>query len=434
MSWLTKFKSVIRERKNHEKTTPSSPPRHHPHDEESQTGDDDNDAAIVVHRRLEPSRKLTAHQFFYMFVLDGLGGLVLSGGINFGIAYAMYSRADTGKDPVRLFQLANTLAGDGVVTIFVQCLVTWLIETTLVAYDVRHGSVQTIGWIAEPRNRLLRSFFMLPKDPQLGTPPMRFWGVMPLIQLVIRGLLFAVASFIPFWPISVGILAGVGHRHADGDYYFEKVWAPQVYKLLLGGILGLVTGPLMAMYWLARYGWESQTAFRRAREAAATYAVEEEVTRAREGAVLDPSSSTTSSSSAPGRKKTSRGVDDGKNELALAADGAQDAEQTERKVEESAETAESDAASSSQGESANRVDVGDGEEDKKKLDKISSKASQSRSDVEAVTQREGGGTTAQASGQPSKPKEKNATDVHHQNHEPSETGERVGSNDCVAET
>ncbi|RCI16758.1 hypothetical protein L249_3016 [Ophiocordyceps polyrhachis-furcata BCC 54312] len=265
---------------------PSLPPRHN---DDRQTVDDDGinahdeEAAIVVHRRLEPSRKLTAHQFFYMFVLDGLGGLVLSGGINFGIAYAMYSRANPEKNPVRLFQLANTLAGDGVVTIFVQCLITWFIETTLVAYDVEHGSVQTIGWIAEPNNSLLRSFFLLAKDPQLGTPPMRFRaGVMPLIRLVVRGLVFAVASFFLFWPISVGILAGVGHRHADGDYYFDNVWAPQVYKLLLGGILGLVTGPLMAMYWLARYGWESQTAFRRAHEAAARYAVEEELARARE--------------------------------------------------------------------------------------------------------------------------------------------------------
>ncbi|RDA90833.1 hypothetical protein CP533_1555 [Ophiocordyceps camponoti-saundersi (nom. inval.)] len=399
MDWLDKFKSLVWEKKSEKEQDP----RHH--DEESRMGDQEQ--TIVLHRRLEPSRKLTAYQFFYIFILDGLGGLILSGGINFGIAYAMYSRADTDKDPVRLFQLANTLAGDGVVTIFVQCLITWLIETTLVAHDVNHGSVQSIGWIREPKNSLLRSFFMLPKDSQLGTPPMRFWGVVPLIQLVIRGLLFAVASFFLFWPISVGILAGIGHRHADGDYYFNKVWTPQVYKLLLGGILGLVTGPLMAMYWLARYGWESQTTFRRAHEAAERYAVQEEAVRAQEGAVLAPSSS--SSTSAHGRKKASRGGDETSRHV------VKNEERKKEGVEESNETADSDGVSS-QGESANQVDAEEAEE-KMKLGNISSKGSQSQRDAEVLMPRDDGGTAGNASeesSQPSKPKEKKARDVVHQ--------------------
>lgn len=36
---------------------------------------------------LEPSEKFTGHQKFYIFALDGVGGMALSGGVNFAIAY-----------------------------------------------------------------------------------------------------------------------------------------------------------------------------------------------------------------------------------------------------------------------------------------------------------------------------------------------------------
>lgn len=37
--------------------------------------------------RLEPSDRLTRHQLFYVLVLDGFGGMLLSGGVNFALAY-----------------------------------------------------------------------------------------------------------------------------------------------------------------------------------------------------------------------------------------------------------------------------------------------------------------------------------------------------------
>jgi hypothetical protein len=39
---------------------------------------------------LSPSNGLTWHQFFYIFVMDGLGGMVISGGINFALAFGMF--------------------------------------------------------------------------------------------------------------------------------------------------------------------------------------------------------------------------------------------------------------------------------------------------------------------------------------------------------
>jgi len=49
----------------------------------SMKGDDD-DSSIRP-----PTTKFTAHQIFYIFILDGIGAAILSGGINFAIAYGM---------------------------------------------------------------------------------------------------------------------------------------------------------------------------------------------------------------------------------------------------------------------------------------------------------------------------------------------------------
>lgn len=37
--------------------------------------------------KVEPSSRFTGHQLFYIFGLDGIGALALSGGVNFAIAY-----------------------------------------------------------------------------------------------------------------------------------------------------------------------------------------------------------------------------------------------------------------------------------------------------------------------------------------------------------
>lgn len=43
----------------------------------------------VILRLQRPTDKMTGYQFFYIFGLDGIGAMVLSGGINFAIAYGV---------------------------------------------------------------------------------------------------------------------------------------------------------------------------------------------------------------------------------------------------------------------------------------------------------------------------------------------------------
>lgn len=190
----------------------------------------------------------------------------------------MYTTQDISRHPIRLFQLPNTLAGDGAVTILVQCLLTWVIELVLVTRDLRHGGVQPIGFIPPPARpgRLLRTLLALPDPDSHSTDPdaeaaaaaadkeqQRFWSARRWAGLLTsQALVVIVPSFFLFWAPAVGILTAVGRRHFDAgwgwDWYFSRQWAPEVFKLLFGGLLALLTTPLFVLFWLVRCGWEVQ--------------------------------------------------------------------------------------------------------------------------------------------------------------------------------
>lgn len=163
----------------------------------------------------------------------------------------MYTSQDTKANPIRLFQLPNTLAGDAAVTIIIQCILTWFVEKALVAYDLRSRSVQPIGFISQPTSPLLRWLFFLPSPPATL--------ISTIFQNALRGFMLAVSSFILLWPIGVGALTAFGEKEG-GDWGYSDRWTPQFFKFVLGGLLGLLTTPLMAVFWLIKAGWEAEGA------------------------------------------------------------------------------------------------------------------------------------------------------------------------------
>jgi hypothetical protein len=168
----------------------------------------------------------------------------------------MYTTQNTVKRPIRLWQLPNTLAGDAAVTIIVQCIITWFVELFILRYDLRQRSVQPIGFISQPIRPWLRLFFFLPRDAtaEIEKQP-RPWSFLEVIQQALRGFCFAVVSFLLLWPICMGALTAFGKKEGN-DYVYHDKWLPQVFKLILGGGLALLTTPLMAMFWLVKAGWE----------------------------------------------------------------------------------------------------------------------------------------------------------------------------------
>ncbi|KAI1170082.1 hypothetical protein F4777DRAFT_592213 [Nemania sp. FL0916] len=208
----------------------------------------------------QPSDRFTPHQIFYIFILDGIVSAIVAGGINFAIAYALYHNRGTEQSPIRLFQFPNTLAGDTVVTIFIQFLTTWVIESVLVNWDLRNGAVQPIGFIPEPRWRAVRWFMFLDRHEQTHeVSSIKHW-LRFLLSQVIRSLVLAVVFFPLIFGASVGFLTIFGTRHdQDWDWYYSAKWAPEIFKLVQGALLGLLFTPLMVMFWLTRCGWALRT-------------------------------------------------------------------------------------------------------------------------------------------------------------------------------
>ncbi len=139
-------------------------------------------------------------------------------------------------------------------TLVIQCLITWLVELVLVSRDIQTGMVPPIGFVAEPENKFLRWFMFLDCSERLHEPGTVAHRARFLFSQVMRALIVFVVSFCLFWGPCVGILTAVGHRQG-GDWYFERTWAPQIFKLILGGVLALATTPLFAIFWLVRCGW-----------------------------------------------------------------------------------------------------------------------------------------------------------------------------------
>ena len=203
------------------------------------------------------------------------------------IITGMYATSDTSKWPVRLWQFPYTLAGDGALSIPIQCIITWWLELWLVNRDLRNGSIQPIGFIPQPRNRFLRWFMFLDRHKQSSeTGSRRHWVQFAGSQFT-RALLVSLVSFLLMWGPSVAILtvfsvkgrapglppdlwAGLvvpyqcvvvqnitktAETTCDNDWCFPKKWVPEIFKTVRGGILGLLTTPLFVMFWLVRCGW-----------------------------------------------------------------------------------------------------------------------------------------------------------------------------------
>lgn len=180
------------------------------------------------------------------------------------------------EDPIALMGMPNTLAGDAALTIIIQNIVTWLIEWAIVASDLRAGKVAPLYLPSYSSSRRFRRMLGVssesPENDRGHGSNERSGDVeardststhgkhtterlerLPLPSHVPRILCFLLPSFVLFWPTSVAILTTVGTK-VGNDYLYDTRWAPQVFKLILGGVLGLVITPFMALFWLLREG------------------------------------------------------------------------------------------------------------------------------------------------------------------------------------
>ncbi|RYP93108.1 hypothetical protein DL770_000765 [Monosporascus sp. CRB-9-2] len=213
-----------------------------------------------------PSKRYTLHQILYIFVVGGLGSAVVSGVINFTIAYGMYATADTSKSPIRLWQFPYTLAGDGGLSIPIQCTITWWLELWLVNRHLRRGRLQAIGFMPEPKTRFFRWFMFLSGRPvrnhERGASKLMHWLLFAGSHFA-RALIVSAVAFTVVWVPSVAVLMYVSLKGdekkntpgCEHDWCYKKKWAPQIFKSVKGSVLGMLTTPLFVIFWLVRCGW-----------------------------------------------------------------------------------------------------------------------------------------------------------------------------------
>ncbi|KAI1183422.1 hypothetical protein F5B17DRAFT_443440 [Nemania serpens] len=201
----------------------------------------------------EPADHLTTRLKVKIFVIDSLTSALLGSGINFGIAYATYNNQAAG---VHLFSFPNALAADCSFTLLAQFIVTWLVEVFVVNNDLRRGWVEPIGFLREPKGKFWRWYFLLDRENQMPHQVKGWWNWVRFIwSHVLRSVMLFLVFFPPTFGVTIGALTAVGTKTPYGDWNFSDTYAPQIYKLILGVVIGGIGTPLMSLYTIVRVGW-----------------------------------------------------------------------------------------------------------------------------------------------------------------------------------
>ncbi|KAF9420582.1 hypothetical protein BGZ94_009067 [Podila epigama] len=191
----------------------------------------------------DPVEGLTTRHILYLIFMHTIGAMFLDGGINFGLATAMYKNT---KDPVMLWPLPNTLAGDAAVTIIIQTTLTWILDRLAVGGDLKKGLVAPLKTPkhAKPWLRWFVGLDELHAHQSRSTNSSLKDRI--LFNIAFHGkriLVMILATFILFWPITIGILSGLKKNGVGKDFSQLggdfNVWPmPSIFK----GIYGFATG------------------------------------------------------------------------------------------------------------------------------------------------------------------------------------------------
>ncbi|KAK5816415.1 hypothetical protein F5H01DRAFT_340810 [Linnemannia elongata] len=184
-----------------------------------------------------PVYGLTTRHIVYLIFMHTIGAMILDAGINFGLATAMYKN---NKNPVYIWPLPNTLAGDMAVTIIIQQTLTWILDRLAVRGDLKKGLVAPLRMPSDASS-LVRWF--------VGLEDVKAAGKTGLVFHFKRVAVYVVATFLIYWPITIGILYGLKSGHVGAGVADEtraagefNLWPfPQIFKGVYSAALGLTT-------------------------------------------------------------------------------------------------------------------------------------------------------------------------------------------------
>eukprot|EP00123_Amoebidium_parasiticum_P013255 comp21859_c0_seq1/m.31244 comp21859_c0_seq1/g.31244 ORF comp21859_c0_seq1/g.31244 comp21859_c0_seq1/m.31244 type:complete len:210 (-) comp21859_c0_seq1:629-1258(-) len=184
----------------------------------------------------------------YLTVFQGVGPAIVSGGINAGLAYAMYHV----EPVVSLWSFTPTspLAGDYAITIFVQQTLSWILCISLAFLDMRNGLVGALT----SRHFYAKALFGIEfkGEDMFRKRPMKEVG-RRLFLAIVRGLLFSAVTFIPFWGAAVIITAPIAATNS-----ISSVPGAVVAKGVFAFVLALISCPFMGLLALETAGNEEE--------------------------------------------------------------------------------------------------------------------------------------------------------------------------------
>ena len=107
-------------------------------------------------------------------------------------------------------------------TIFVQLIVTWLIDTLLVCNDVRTRALRIQPLFPKTSNNKFLEWYLSVEGMDVLDPDISLLRrVKRVIGGAIRALFLSVPVFLLWWPIAVGIMAGVGEPIGGAEYAYN---------------------------------------------------------------------------------------------------------------------------------------------------------------------------------------------------------------------
>ena len=118
-------------------------------------------------------------------------------------------------------------------TVFVQVIVTWLIDAAMVCNDVKLRAygikpLPVSNWAL--KNKFMHWYISV-AGMELLEPHITFQTrIRRFIEAIIKALFLCVPVFLIWWPIAIAIMVGVGRSIGGGNYSYNR-WP--VYRFVL---------------------------------------------------------------------------------------------------------------------------------------------------------------------------------------------------------
>lgn len=224
-----------------------------------------------------PTLTLTYKQLAYIILIQGFIASLISFGINYGIAVAVFKNPN--NDTPTMWQFPVPIAGNFGVLAIIEMVLIYVLDGSLILMDILNGLIEPIHpdntaiskyWPTNKRsrnninnfnsssknesityNRLYDPHWWL-RPPELIVLPEsineKSWSSRIYISFI-RSIPWIIVGFFLTWPLFVGVSYAIW-----GNSNYNSYPQPQFMSATYGGVLILLTNPWLALVTLVYMG------------------------------------------------------------------------------------------------------------------------------------------------------------------------------------